>query len=240
MKILVLSDLHLEHHFDGGVSFINSLDPTGIDVLIVAGDLTNFSRIESTLRCFCLKFKKVVYVNGNHELYGHSPTALNNLRSRLSIENLHWLENSSVVINETRFLGATLWFQQSFNCMLKDRYNDFNFIKKFEPWVYEQNKMSTKFFEENLTPSDVMITHFLPLSNSVSYRFKNSSLNCFFFSGNEIEQIVKSVQPKLTVHGHTHDSVDYILDKTRVVCNPFGYAKIETNHDFDKQMIIEV
>ena len=29
----------------------------------------------------------------------------------------------------------------------------------------------------------------------------------------------------LWIHGHTHDSFDYVLNGTRVVCNPRGYCK---------------
>jgi len=31
MKLLIMSDLHLEMHADGGAEFIRSLDPTGVD-----------------------------------------------------------------------------------------------------------------------------------------------------------------------------------------------------------------
>ena len=30
-------------------------------------------------------------------------------------------------------------------------------------------------------------------------------------------------QPKLWIHGHSHDRCDYLLRKTRVVANPLGY-----------------
>ena len=32
-------------------------------------------------------------------------------------------------------------------------------------------------------------------------------------------------QPKLWIHGHSHDRCDYSLGKTRVVANPMGYPK---------------
>jgi Icc-related predicted phosphoesterase len=39
-------------------------------------------------------------------------------------------------------------------------------------------------------------------------------------------------QPRLWIHGHTHESFDYEIGKTRVVCNPRGYASIEENKGF--------
>jgi calcineurin-like phosphoesterase family protein len=34
-------------------------------------------------------------------------------------------------------------------------------------------------------------------------------------------------QVKLWIHGHTHDDFDYVINQTRVVCNPRGYVKYE-------------
>jgi Icc-related predicted phosphoesterase len=46
--------------------------------------------------------------------------------------------------------------------------------------------------------------------------------------------------PDLWVHGHTHNSFDYILGKTRVVVNPYGYKDVEVNPQYDKQLVIEL
>ena len=40
MKLQIMSDLHLEMHADGGAELIRELDPTGVDVLVLAGDFT--------------------------------------------------------------------------------------------------------------------------------------------------------------------------------------------------------
>jgi len=40
MKLQIMSDLHLEMHADRGVEFIRHLDPTGVEVLVLAGDIT--------------------------------------------------------------------------------------------------------------------------------------------------------------------------------------------------------
>jgi predicted phosphodiesterase len=42
------------------------------------------------------------------------------------------------------------------------------------------------------------------------------------------------------VHGHTHESFDYEIGKTRVVCNPRGYASIEENRGFRPDFTVEV
>jgi len=43
---------------------------------------------------------------------------------------------------------------------------------------------------------------------------------------------------KLWIHGHTHDSFDYNIGDTRVVCNPVGYYK--ENDTWKKDLVIEI
>lgn len=47
---------------------------------------------------------------------------------------------------------------------------------------------------------------------------------------------------ELWIRGHTHDSFDYSLKETRVVCNPRGYVQreIQESITFNPRLIIEV
>ncbi len=47
-------------------------------------------------------------------------------------------------------------------------------------------------------------------------------------------------QPQLWVHGHTHASLDYRIGATRVVCNPFGYARDEENPHFEEAKLVSL
>ena len=46
----------------------------------------------------------------------------------------------------------------------------------------------------------------------------------------------------LWVHGHTHDSFDYTINGTRVVCNPRGYVidGVNENARFDPDLVIAI
>ena len=46
-------------------------------------------------------------------------------------------------------------------------------------------------------------------------------MNVFFVC--DMAPHVRERQPKLWIHGHSHDCCDYMLAKTRVVANPLGY-----------------
>ena len=56
------------------------------------------------------------------------------------------------------------------------------------------------------------------------------------------EHLLAAGSADLWVHGHTHDSVDYLLGSTRVVCNPRGYMRngVAENPCFDVDLLVEV
>ena len=123
MKIQVVSDIHLEF---GPISIENAGDT---DVLILSGDIcvVNDLRVRDDFNMrgerdksnqfhtffqeCCARFPHVIYVMGNHEHYhGDFNTSLRDLRERLGyLVNLHILEKESVLINDTLFVGGTLW-----------------------------------------------------------------------------------------------------------------------------------
>jgi hypothetical protein len=38
-----------------------------------------------------------------------------------------------------------------------------------------------------------------------------------------MDSFISAFQPDLWIHGHVHDSFDYQIGRTRIVCNPRGY-----------------
>jgi hypothetical protein len=54
--------------------------------------------------------------------------------------------------------------------------------------------------------------------------------------------LVEGSHARLWVHGHMHDSFDYVLGETRVVSNPRGYARngVNENARFDPNMVVEI
>jgi hypothetical protein len=65
-----------------------------------------------------------------------------------------------------------------------------------------------------------------------------SALNPLFVC--DLTDLIMRRQPGLWLHGHTHDSGDTQIGKTRLVCNPFGYAGRNQNPSFNDRLIIEV
>lgn len=83
----------------------------------------------------------------------------------------------------------------------------------------------------------VVVTHHLPHPRSIHPRFEGDAYTPAFAS-----DLGWLVRPPVTlwIHGHTHASMDYAVNGTRVVCNPRGYILYEPNHDFDPLLTVTV
>ena len=249
MKIQVLSDLHLEFEGPNYKRFIGLLDPEGIDVLVLAGDICADKQIVDVMSALCKKYEHadVVYVHGNHEFYGsnRASVVLSTQAALKQNANLHWLDCQAKVIRGQRFVGAPLWFiDDGENQLLEGFMNDFFVIDSLKHWVYNENLRATNFIEGNVDQNDVVITHHLPSNMSVASRFSASDLNRFFVC--DMEKFIRRRGPKLWIHGHTHDEFDYEIphdlttDVTRVVCNPRGYWPDDLNPGFVTEKVIEI
>lgn len=68
-------------------------------------------------------------------------------------------------------------------------------------------------------------------------KYKGSPLNRYFVGA--AEQVFEN-RPALWIHGHTHESMDYLHGTTRVLCNPFGYMDYEVNPHFNPALVVDV
>lgn len=237
MKLLIVSDLHLEFILGDGSVVLDRLAPA--DILVVAGDLTTQRRMRGTFEEVCKRFKHVVYVPGNHEYYGstYEGVQASLAKAAKAHKNLRVLQNQFTTIEGRRFVGTTLWFPYKGRCIEEYQLADFQ-VSGFRDWVGEENTRATEFLARNVTDGDIVITHHVPSRRSVAERFKCDALNKFFLC--PMEGLLEERRPKLWVHGHTHDSFDYAQGDTRVICNPYGYWQVDENPKFNPGLVVEV
>ena len=242
MNIQVLSDIHVEFHWDGGASFAAAMDPTGVDVLVVAGDVGHAPNIGPFLKVLCEKYPHVVFVPGNHEYYTVAPHVVDEKLALLQrrCSNFHPLVEDTVTIEGQRFVGTTLWFPDSPDVSrYKGGLNDFHLIMGgFESWVIRANARAQQFLRDTVDPGDVVVTHHSPHPEGCLPKWRTTPLNMFY--NTDMRELIQDVQPPLWVYGHTHDSLSFKQGHTRLVCNPFGYARKEENPKFNWKLVVEV
>lgn len=109
MKIQLVSDIHLEYlkHKDDWPPIPN----TNAEVIVLAGDIGEGTQgIEYAIEQSVRLDKDIVYVAGNHEYYGCDYFELmETLKDKVNGTRVYFLDDDSVILNGTRFIGATLW-----------------------------------------------------------------------------------------------------------------------------------
>ena len=253
MKLNVLSDLHLSL----GALTIPENDA---DVVILAGDLARPWEAIAWASGFA---KPVLYVPGNHEFYGGGiEGTVEELKRLCAGTAIHVLDNDEVTIDGVRFLGTTLWtdfmlfgegekraqamqeaqrFMRDFSRIRVGEAAETLFTPAASIALFNIN---AAWLERRLAEphpgATVVITHHAPSKTSIHPRFADSLLNACFVS--DAERLVDGRRACLWIHGHTHDSFDYFVNGTRILCNPRGYAKDGVNENplFDPNFLVEI
>jgi predicted phosphodiesterase len=253
VRLNILSDLHLSQ---GALK----LPDNDADLVILAGDVGRPAQAAPWAASLA---KPVLYVPGNHEFYdGSIGSTVNELKRLCAGTNVRVLDNEEVSVEGVRFLGTTLWtdfmlfgegakraaamqealrFMRDFSRIRIDETPGRSFTPDDAAALFNVNTewLASKLAEPHPGPT-VVITHHAPSRKSIHPRFADSVLNACFVS--DAERLVDGRRARLWIHGHTHDSFDYLLNGTRVVCNPRGYAKNGVNENplFDPNFEIEI
>lgn len=260
MLLYVVSDLHQE--FSPWTPSVLNFD---FDVMVVAGD--NSPKLEDvdTLRKI-VPNKPIILIAGNHEFYNNVfETRLQELRDRARMNDIHFLQNDSLVIGDVRFLGCTLWtdfalFNNPHLAMVQapQNMNDYKKIKTQSghtltpQFVLTEHETSRKFLEDHLkTPFDgptVVVTHHAPsgLSSKEYWKDKagiymtNDSDPCY---ASRLENLILDYSPEVWIHGHIHRRLSYDIGNTLVVANPRGYKmgrEYNERTGFAEKFVIDV
>ncbi|MBC3920060.1 metallophosphoesterase [Undibacterium sp. CY18W] len=259
MRILPLSDLHHELWREAAPT----IDPTIChpDVVVLAGDIdTGAKAVEWAAQTF--SGIPVLYVHGNHESYGkHLDHVQEDIEAAcIASGNVHFLNCNELVLDNVRFLGATLW--TDFRLFGDDDRQiamreaeavmvDYKRIRLARVGYRKLRSADTaKFHSEHklwlkqklaepFAGKTVVVTHMAPSMKSVPERYAQDMVFAAYASN--LDEIAS--QADLWIHGHMHESFDYEIGQCRVVCNPCGYktrAGTPENAHFDPNLIIEL
>jgi hypothetical protein len=253
ISIYALSDLHLE------VSKYSGSPPEGTDIIVAAGDIGVGL---DGLKWAASWGLPVIYVPGNHEFETHDFATLSDQlhAEAAKHKDVHVLQKESAIVKGVRFLGATLWTDfEYFGRQYKD--DAMAFCQRGMPeyaavhhggrlllaedtlaW-HDAERAWLDFNLKQPCPGDgqmetVVVTHQAPHKNSVAPMYQTQLLTAAFAS--HCDELLGRCGH--WIHGHMHMSFDYMVEGTRVICNPRGYSRRQSGAqpDFNAAMLIEV
>lgn len=251
MRVLVLSDLHLE--FEPTLPVLQQSD---VDLVILAGDIAKGYRAVD-FAALTWPDIPVLLVPGNHEYYGGMiPDTFLNMREVAKDSNVKVLDKESFTLSGVRFLCTTLW--TGFDLFHKDpaigmqlartRIRDFTAIRlspgiaALEPSIMaalyrESLHWLTEELNKPFSGTTVVVTHHAPSLRSSRPEFSQDPLSCAFIS--DLEELIEKSDIALWIHGHTHYCCDYVISGTRVLSNQAGYPG-EDSGGFGGDLVVEI
>ncbi|HYF57693.1 MAG TPA: metallophosphoesterase [Burkholderiaceae bacterium] len=265
MRLLVLSDLHVEH-----VAFDAAACGDAFDLVVLGGDVGQATlAVQWARRAF--PHHPIVQIAGNHEFFhARRDAALDAMRETARRLEVAFLEREEVAVGGVSFLGCTLWTDWKLHetpgrpvrmaaaevavvarrVMLDYRYVEEpdpaapGGVRAFSPEDSAiDHEASRRWLAERLarpaTGPRVVVTHHLPSWRSVSPEYVAAPSNPAFAS--DVDAMFPAAD--LWIHGHTHSSHDYFAAGCRVVCNPRGYPMRGggfENPRFDPRRVVEV
>ncbi len=258
MKIHLLTDLHLE--YSGGKFREYTGAPEGTDVVVLAGD-THPGVLGLLWAAETFKDLPIIYVAGNHEFYGLRgfERHYERMAKKAAELGIHFLQNDSVVIDDVRFVGGTLWTDFNLRgdqpiamvqAQMPGGMNDYQRISQSDrglmllpTTVLNEHKKTVDFLTEELNNEHdgptVVVTHHAPSERSCWPEHRGDPENVYYASA--LDRFVEMFVPALWLHGHIHQSRDYMIGDTRVAANPRGYRDEDAlNPNFDVNLLLEV
>lgn len=279
-RIYFVSDLHQEFLRDPEASKhpdtrfdLAANCPSDVDVIVIAGDLD--VSLENSLRRIADELSggpPVLYVPGNHDFYTSDGDQFTLAEMKATGDELAeylgitLLQNSTVHIGDTRFIGSTLWtdFESVGRGFLRtktteaegrDGMNDYRYIKRestatpgkrkrLRPQdTIAEHRIARAYIEAELQKphegETVVVTHHAPHPRSLDPRHERLD---YAYASNLSTLLSEPWAPQVWVHGHIHRAVDYQVENTRILSNPRGYAfePSEANNGFQPDLVIEL
>lgn len=269
----ILSDLHLDWDVSPKKTksvldlWYPPVAPTDSNtVLVLAGDIWRAKKLfkfmgDSYCKELSRRFRYVVFVLGNHDFWDGN---IHKLEKRYQdyikdqdLKNVFLLENSQLIINDHKFLGATLWTDYNGGCPEAMRYaeihmNDFKYIRQGNAYinlkahtildVHRKSKdyLFTNAKKDHDNQKVVVITHHAPSARSYGKvggnKEKPSGFFCYY---SDLDEDIKQSQIDMWIHGHIHTVSNYRIGNTQVLCNPRGYSGLEETQ-FNEGLLFEL
>lgn len=241
MRVFALSDIHVD--YDANARWIRDLSDADYrdDVLILAGDVSDELRLLSwSLGALSRKFRKVLFVPGNHDLWVIRDAA--GKSSLQKFDEVRAAVDASGASAEPFFhrglsiVPLLTWYDYSFGEPteeLRSIWMDYRACRW--PAGYDESRIAEHFSalnDHHAAPAAGMVitfSHFLPRIDVMPGYMPASGRLLYPVLGSKlIDAHVRRLGSRIHVYGHSHINRNVTIDGVAYVNNAFGYPS-ETN-----------
>jgi predicted phosphodiesterase len=265
MKVQYMSDLHLEFR---GMDFKELFRKNGDILCLagdicLCGAEKEWEYFTEFIRYVCKKYQHVIHVPGNHEYYVTDASnvskdnTMQGIDRRLRsldgiIDNYHYLNCRTFELalgnKKYRFHGAALWsrVEKKNKELIQESMNDYEFIfiqtrngiKKFNvDYMTGLHRKHLNFIRnvvkcarKDKNTRNIIITHHKPLVDSAGDAFSNAYES-------DLSNVIKS-PIDVSIHGHTHQRYNKVVNGVLHLSNPKGYPHQKTCFTADKIIVL--
>jgi predicted phosphodiesterase len=239
----VISDTHL-NLWKYKPEQIAAIFPGTSPNLILAGDIgdPDEESLYTALDIARKRYKRVIYIPGNHEFYNREPGSKKTPASTLSWfqnlddqwSNFHFFYRRNELIDGIRVLGATGWSTSP----------------KGTTWsniISAEGRQDIDFLEQSISRSKepvLVVTHYPSTLRVLQENFKYKITQYDY--AQDLERLYRN--PVNTwVFGHVHQAHDFKMPysssmngagEVRIVCNPYGYPNEGITSPLPKKIFI--
>lgn len=236
MRVFAVSDIHID--YDENAKWIANLssDEYQDDVLILAGDVTDMRRLlDWCLGTLATRFKKVLFVPGNHDLW-----VIREDREKNSLQKFAdvcaVVESSGASMQAFRERGLSIipllaWYDYSFgepSEELRSIWLDYRACRW--PNSFTEEDVAAHFAEFNnkqVKPGSgevITYSHFLPRIDLMpGFHPKAHKLLYPVLGSAKLERQLRRLNPIIHVYGHSHVNRRVNIDAVSYINNAFGY-----------------
>ena len=235
MRIFALSDIHVD--YDANARWIAALSTAEYqdDVLILAGDVTDtLPKLDWCLNTLANRFKKVLFVPGNHDLWV--------IRDEPHMNSFQKFDEVAAVVKSS---GASMqtftergvsivpiltWYDYSFgepSDELRAVWMDYRACRW--PSDYSEKDITAHFSALNdpFTPNGgkvITYSHFLPRLDLMPAYIPCVSRQLYPVLGStRLDRELRALKSSIHVYGHSHVNRRVTIDGVTYINNAFGY-----------------
>lgn len=236
-RVFALSDIHVDYKENyTWVENLSNIDFTE-DILILAGDVTDITLLlEKTFLSLQAKFKKVLYVPGNHDLWvrrSEEDCSFEKFKKIHAIANRCGIQTHPYTHGQICFVPLYSWYDFTFGELdesISRRWSDFKACK----WSGNYNlEEITAYFHtlnnkhiSNIQSTDVIsFSHFMPRIDLMPDFIPPKKRLLYPVLGSiQLEKQIRKIKPKIHVYGHSHVNRSEFRDGSLYINNAFGYS----------------